>query len=610
MDGTGKATLKPSVPLEAGSHSIVLAYTSNAAFFSPSGATIVVNELASIYVLNPTASAALNVSGSSTATVPGTIQVASSSSSAIVLSGNSKLTASSIGLFGGSSVSGSSSFGVTPTRDAVAPADPLAGLPIPSAVGMTTYPAVNLGGVAVQTISPGIYPSISIGGSASLTLLPGVYVITGGGFSVNGGSTVTGSGVVIYNAGSNYNGGSGKSFGAFAVSGGGALNLMAMTTGAYAGIAVFQSRDDTQTMAISGAATTGLNGGTIYAPAAILDLSGSTQVGGPGQPSVSLIVNELNLSGATGAFQLTDGSASDLAVSTFNWITAPVLTVAAVDDTGQALDPNKIADLGDAMAYLNQALGSFGVDQSWADTGAAADVTVHFDSTTPEGDAADGVLGYTTPQNDVYLVTGWNYSTSPDPAQVAPDQFDFETLAIHELGHTVGLGESQDPNSVMYEYLAPGTARRTFTDSNLALIDTDADRFMKVANGVPTPPGASVPIAPANPTPAAPAGIAASAASLGTLVAETPEPTTISTFVPQGLYPRKAIASKSRRATRGRVADRDASARHGSIRVDVGLGEATHPTAAVRPDLIDLALAQIGTESRPAHGNRAAARLG
>ncbi len=157
----------------------------------------------------------------------------------------------------------------------------------------------------------------------------------------------------------------------------------------------------------------------------------------------------------------------------------------------------------------------------------------------------------------------------------------------------------------MYEHLDPGTVRRTFTDSNLTLIDTDADRFMKVANGVPTPPGASVPIAPANPTPAAPAGIAASAASLGTLVAETPEPTTISTFVPQGLYPRKAIASKSRRATRGRVADRDASARHGSIRVDVGLGEATHPTAAVRPDLIDLALAQIGTESTPAHGNRA-----
>ena len=68
------------------------------------------------------------------------------------------------------------------------------------------------------------------------------------------------------------------------------------------------------------------------------------------------------------------------------------------------------------------------------------------------------------------------------------------TLAIHELGHTLGLGESQDPNSVMYEYLSPGTVRRTFTDSNLSLIDTDADRFMKVASGVATPAGMAVPL--------------------------------------------------------------------------------------------------------------------
>jgi hypothetical protein len=33
----------------------------------------------------------------------------------------------------------------------------------------------------------------------------------------------------------------------------------------------------------------------------------------------------------------------------------------------------------------------------------------------------------------------------------------------------------------MYEYLTPGTVRRTFTDSNLSLIGTDADRFMKAA---------------------------------------------------------------------------------------------------------------------------------
>ena len=184
-----------------------------------------------------------------------------------------------------------------------------------------------------------------------------------------------------------------------------------------------------------------------------------------------------------------------------------MLTVAAEDDTGAGLDPIEVADLSDAMAYLNQALGSFGVNLSWAAAGTTPDVTVHFAATTPEGGVPDGVLGYTTAQNDVYFVTGWNYSTSTDPTQVASDQFDFMTLAIHELGHTLGLGESQDPNSVMYEYLAPGTVRRTFTDSNLSLIDTNADRFMKVASGVATPLGMSVPLATSAAGPAASLGI-------------------------------------------------------------------------------------------------------
>ena len=97
LNSSGTATLNLAVPLEAGAQSIALTFTSSTADFSAATATISVNEQASIYVLNPTATAALSVSGSSTVTVPGTIQVASSSSQAIVLSGSSKLTASTIG---------------------------------------------------------------------------------------------------------------------------------------------------------------------------------------------------------------------------------------------------------------------------------------------------------------------------------------------------------------------------------------------------------------------------------------------------------------------------------------------------------------------------------
>jgi hypothetical protein len=41
----------------------------------------------------------------------------------------------------------------------------------------------------------------------------------------------------------------------------------------------------------------------------------------------------------------------------------------------------------------------------------------------------------------------------------------------------------------MYEYLAPATVRRTFTESNLALINTDADRLNKAAWVLPQAQG-------------------------------------------------------------------------------------------------------------------------
>ena len=160
------------------------------------------------------------------------------------------------------------------------------------------------------------------------------------------------------------------------------------------------------------------------------------------------------------------------------------------------------------------------------------------------------------------------------------------TLAIHELGHTLGLGESQDPNSVMYEYLAPGTVRRTFTDSNLSLIDTNADRFMKVASGVATPLGMSVPLATSAAGPAASLGIgevpplaapldsalagdlSTSTVAQGSLLATNPKATSASAFVSQGRFFRKATASSSRLAKRARIADRIQSEE--SIRIDTG----------------------------------------
>jgi Matrixin len=214
--------------------------------------------------------------------------------------------------------------------------------------------------------------------------------------------------------------------------------------------------------------------GTLYAASANVGLSGNAQVTG------ALVVSTLTVSGGAGAFQLADGAGSTYTASSCNWITNGILTVAAEDDTGAGLDANELGRLGDAMAYLNSALASFGVNLSWAPAGAPADVTVHFATTTPQGGVADGVIGFTTQANDIYIVTGWNFYTGQDASAIAATQYDFLTLATHELAHTVGLGESSDASSVMYEYLAQGAVRRTFTDANLALINTNSDRYMKV----------------------------------------------------------------------------------------------------------------------------------
>jgi hypothetical protein len=492
LSAAGVATLATAT-LGSGTSSVTASYAATTNFLA-SSSSVQVAESPSIYVLNTCAPGALSLSGSAAINVPGIVEVDSSSTSSIELSGAAKVTASKIELVGGSQVTGSASFSVTPTKVASF-ADPLATLPVPSAAGMKTYAAVNIGGVTVETIGPGIYPSISVGGSAKLTMNPGIYVIAGGGLVVAGAGSLTGSGVMIFNAGSNFTGGNCGIYGGITLSSG-SINLSPPTSGIYAGISIFQSSENTKPIIISGAVLAHLGGGVVFAPAAALNISGSAQIGTPGTSVSSLIVNELNLSGAAAAYQLAQGATPIVAASTSNWITDPVLTVAVENDTGAGSDPAEVADLGDAMNYLNRTLESFGVNLSWAPAGTTPDVTIHFATTTPEGGKADGVLGFTTTQNAVYIVTGWNYFFGTDPGRIGPDQFDFTTLATHELAHTLGLGESQDPDSVMFEYLAPGTVRRTFTDDNLTEIDTDSDRFRKVAAArpmaTPAPPAAQV----------------------------------------------------------------------------------------------------------------------
>src|SRR5207245_1533040 len=91
---------------------------------------------------------------------------------------------------------------------------------------------------------------------------------------------------------------------------------------------------------------------------------------------------------------------------------------------------------------------------------------------TDIGGAADGVLGV---QHDggITLVQGWNWYTGADSTGVGANQYDFETIAMHELGHALGLGHSPDKNSVMYTTLDTGQVKRNLRVADLGLPDLD-----------------------------------------------------------------------------------------------------------------------------------------
>jgi hypothetical protein len=310
----GVATLA-TANLAAVSQTITTTYLGDPNFLT-SARTMVVTPVSSVYVLNTTVSAALSLSGNGNLTLPGLLMVDSKSATAVTVSGNAQVKAGSVQVVGGVSTSGNAQVSPKPTTGAAATTDPLAGLAVPSVSG-SSLGTVSVGGNSSRTINPGVYTQISVSGNGKLTMNPGVYVIAGSGFSVSGNasvvtgtvpSSVTGSGVLIYNAGSNYLG-SGSSFGAVTFSGNATVNLSAPTTGTYAGIVLFQSRDNVQTLSLNG--NTSLGGGAIYAPAALLSVSGN------GMNHTPLIVNELQVSGngAVAAAQVTGGSSGAAAAS-------------------------------------------------------------------------------------------------------------------------------------------------------------------------------------------------------------------------------------------------------------------------------------------------------
>jgi subtilase family serine protease len=215
--------------------------------------------------------------------------------------------------------------------------------------------SVNLSSRAL-TINPGIYSQITVSLNGKLTMTPGIYVIAGGGFTVTGNASVSGSGVMIYNAGSSYPN-LGGTYGSVNLSGNGNISLTPPSMGAYAGVLLFQARDNTKALALSGNAIT-MPSGVIYAATAALSLSSNTHLGG------SFVVNTLNISGNAIANALSSGGATVYSPDQVR--TAYGINRLAVDGTGQTI---AIVDAYDNPA-INQAVDTFDTEFSPVTAGA------------------------------------------------------------------------------------------------------------------------------------------------------------------------------------------------------------------------------------------------
>jgi len=279
--------------------------------FNPGTLNVTVAMNGSIIVLDPSAGGALTISGNASISIPGGVHVDSSSSSALSASGNIQIKASVIDVHGGVQKSGNASFSPAPTTGAAVLADPLAALASPSTSGPTNFGSESLSGNSSATIKPGIYSQISASGNGTLTLNTGLYIIEGGGFTVSGNASIVGSGVTIFNAGGKYPS-TGGTYGSITLSGNGSFSLTPPTSGTYAGIVIFQSRDNSKALTVSGNASG--TTGTIYAPAAQLVESGNAQL------NASLDVDLLSITGSGTADAVTSSAPSGAVAHTLSQI--------------------------------------------------------------------------------------------------------------------------------------------------------------------------------------------------------------------------------------------------------------------------------------------------
>lgn len=213
---------------------------------------------------NPNASGgqAITINGNASLTASCGLMDDSGASPALIVNGNSKLETTRNDVHGTALLNGN--YKVTPKINQNAPTlpDPFGYLKPPSSSGCT-YNNMTLDGNTTTTLSSGTYcGGLQINGNSNVTLSPGIYYMTGN-FIENGNDTLSGNGVTLY-----------FSAGGLTLNGNSHADLVAPTTGDYAGILLYQNPSDSTSVIINGNSTSVFQG-TLYAPGAQMTINGN-----------------------------------------------------------------------------------------------------------------------------------------------------------------------------------------------------------------------------------------------------------------------------------------------------------------------------------------------
>jgi Flp pilus assembly protein TadG len=298
VDGQNGVTVTVNQPPKSGNYTSeataieVIIQQPQAQFFSglflPTGPTVKARAVANlagntgcILALDPSANAAINISGSGAINSPNCNVVANSTSSnAINMSGSATINAKCLVATGNvKTTSGVTETCAAPQTGVAPTADPYASVPAPTPSGS----CLTVPGGSPLTLYPGNYCNgLSVGGG-SVTFEPGVYYVNGN-FALSGSTVANGSGVTFFLAGGNNT----------AISGSATVNFSAPTSGTYSGIVFFGDRTVTNGNNNFSGGTTSNIGGAIYFPTQKVTYSGGSS---SGNVCTNIVAGTINISG-------------------------------------------------------------------------------------------------------------------------------------------------------------------------------------------------------------------------------------------------------------------------------------------------------------------------